>query len=119
MDDYARVAEQTPRVDKAVATLRWTGSWYTVFLTVEPQGAGNLPPALKSAVKTNVERFHLAGQDLEITALFCDIRGFSRISRNQGPTFTLDWINDVLSTLSACVWKHQGVLVDYIGPHPE
>jgi len=57
----------------------------------------------------------LAGQDLEITALFCDIRGFSRISRNHGPTFTLEWINDVLSTLSECVLKHQGVLVDYIG----
>ncbi|HLJ27821.1 MAG TPA: putative baseplate assembly protein [Candidatus Angelobacter sp.] len=66
MDDYARVAEQTPQVDKAVGTLRWTGSWYTVFLTVEPQGAGNLSPALKSAVRTNVERFHLAGQDLEL-----------------------------------------------------
>jgi len=57
----------------------------------------------------------LAGQDLEITALFCDVRGFSRISRNHGPTLTLEWINDVLSTLSGYVWKHQGVLVDYIG----
>jgi adenylate cyclase len=57
----------------------------------------------------------LNGQDLEITALFCDIRGFSRITRNHGPTFTLDWTNDVLSTLSDCVLKHEGVLVDYIG----
>jgi adenylate cyclase len=57
----------------------------------------------------------LIGQDLEITALFCDIRGFSRITRNHGPTFTLDWTNDVLSTLSDCVLEHDGVLVDYIG----
>jgi adenylate cyclase len=57
----------------------------------------------------------LSGQDVEITALFCDIRGFSRISRNHGPAFTLDWTNDVLSTLSDCVLKHEGVLVDYIG----
>ncbi len=57
----------------------------------------------------------LTGQDQEITVLFCDIRGFSRISRNQGTAFTLEWINDVLSTLSDCVLKHQGVLVDYIG----
>jgi adenylate cyclase len=57
----------------------------------------------------------LTGRDVEITALFCDIRGFSRISRNHGPTFTLDWTNDVLSTLSDCVVKHEGVLVDYIG----
>ena len=57
----------------------------------------------------------LTGQDLEISVLFCDIRGFSRISRNHGTAFTLEWINDVLSTLSDCVLGHGGVLVDYIG----
>jgi adenylate cyclase len=57
----------------------------------------------------------LTGQDREITVLFCDIRGFSRISRRHGPTITLEWTNDVLSTLSDCVQKHHGVLVDYIG----
>jgi adenylate cyclase len=57
----------------------------------------------------------LTGQDLEITVLFGDIRGFSRITRNHGPAFTLEWTNDVLSTFSDCVLKHQGVLVDYIG----
>jgi adenylate cyclase len=57
----------------------------------------------------------LTGQDREITVLFCDIRGFSRISRKHGPTVTLKWTNDVLSTLSDCVQKHHGVLVDYIG----
>ena len=35
--------------------------------------------------------------------------------RKHGPTITLNWTNDVLSTLSDCVQKHQGVLVDYIG----
>ena len=40
--------------------------------------------------------------------LFCDIRGFSRISRKHGPTITLKWTNDVLSTLSDCVQKHAG-----------
>jgi adenylate cyclase len=57
----------------------------------------------------------LDGKDVEITALFCDIRGFSRITRNHGPKFTFEWIKDVLSTLSDCVLKHEGVLVDYIG----
>lgn len=66
MADYAAVAEQNSQVDQAVATLRWTGSWYTVFLAVEPQGAGNLTTTLRKAVKKNVERYHLAGQDLEV-----------------------------------------------------
>lgn len=66
MADYAAVAEQNIQVDQAVANLRWTGSWYTVFLAVEPQGAGSLTTTLQRAVKNNVERYHLAGQDLEV-----------------------------------------------------
>ncbi len=66
MPDYAVVAEQNPQVDRAVGMLRWTGSWYTVFLAVEPQGGGNLTPDLRQALKKYVERYHLAGQDLEL-----------------------------------------------------
>ncbi len=57
----------------------------------------------------------LEGQDAEITVLFCDIRGFSRISERLGPTWTVHWINNVMGTLSDCVLDHKGVLVDYIG----
>ena len=57
----------------------------------------------------------LEGKDLEITVLFCDIRGFSRITSKHTPAFTVEWTHDVLSTLSDCVLKHNGVLVDYIG----
>jgi Baseplate J-like protein len=66
MADYAAVTELNPQVDKAVATLRWTGNWYTVFIAVEPQGAGNLTPTLQQSLKKSVERYHLAGQDLEL-----------------------------------------------------
>jgi adenylate cyclase len=57
----------------------------------------------------------LTGQDQEITVLFCDIRGFSRITGHLGPARTLAWVGDVLSTLSDHVLEHRGVLVDYIG----
>ena len=57
----------------------------------------------------------LKGRDLEVTMLFCDIRGFSRISDRLGPSGTVAWISDVMAVLSDCVDAHQGVLVDYIG----
>ncbi len=57
----------------------------------------------------------LEGQESEITLLFCDIRGFSRISEHLGPAKTVRWINGVMGTLSDCVLAHGGVLVDYIG----
>ena len=57
----------------------------------------------------------LKGRESEVTLLFCDIRGFSRISEKLGPAKTLEWINDVMGHLSDSVLAHQGVLVDYIG----
>jgi predicted phage baseplate assembly protein len=66
MADYEAVAETNPNVDQAVASLRWTGSWYTVFIAVEPKTGGNLTPALRTTLKTTEERYRLAGQDLEL-----------------------------------------------------
>jgi adenylate cyclase len=57
----------------------------------------------------------LKGRESEVTLLFCDIRGFSRVSEKLGPAGTVDWINDVMGVLSDSVLDHQGVLVDYIG----
>lgn len=66
MADYAAKAELNPQVDRAVASLRWTGSWYTVFIAAEPEGGGNLTPALSRTIKRGLERYRLAGQDLEV-----------------------------------------------------
>src|SRR5262249_17805825 len=57
----------------------------------------------------------LRGQDCEVSLLFADVRGFSRISERIGPAKTREWIVDVMGALSDCVLAHDGVLVDYIG----
>jgi adenylate cyclase len=57
----------------------------------------------------------LKGRDVEVSVLVCDVRGFSRVSERLGPEATMEWVGDVLSELSACVQRHHGVLVDYVG----
>jgi len=57
----------------------------------------------------------LKGRDAEVTLLFGDIRGFSRISERMGPEGTVEWINSMLGALSECVSAENGVLVDYVG----
>lgn len=64
--DYASVAEEHPAVFRAVAEFRWTGSWYTVFLTIDPRGTSRLDPALQESVKSWVAGFAQTGYDLEI-----------------------------------------------------
>jgi predicted phage baseplate assembly protein len=66
MADYDAMTELNSQVDRAAASLRWTGSWYTVFVAVEPNGGGNLTPTLAKTLKQNLERYRLAGQDLAL-----------------------------------------------------
>jgi predicted phage baseplate assembly protein len=63
-DDYAAVVERNRNVQRAAATVRWTGSWYTVFNTIDPV-AGADAKQLKSDLAPFVNRYRMAGQDLE------------------------------------------------------
>jgi hypothetical protein len=65
-EDYARAAEKHPEVAKAVATFRWTGSWHTVFVTVDRQAGLPVDAAFEARLRVFIERSRLAGYDLEI-----------------------------------------------------
>ncbi|MHC4084376.1 MAG: putative baseplate assembly protein [Planctomycetota bacterium] len=65
-EDYARATEKHPEVDKAVATFRWTGSWHTVFITIDPLGHTEVTPDLEAQVRSHITRYKLAGYDIEI-----------------------------------------------------
>ncbi|MGE3976717.1 MAG: putative baseplate assembly protein [Nitrospira sp.] len=66
MDDYAEMTERDPRVQQAAATLRWTGSWHTVFVTVDRLGGARVDPAYETDLRNRLESYRLAGQDIEI-----------------------------------------------------
>ena len=57
----------------------------------------------------------LEPRSADVSVLFADIRGFSRISERIGPDGTIRWINSVMSHLSDSVLKYDGVVVDYVG----
>jgi hypothetical protein len=64
--DYAVAAQTHPEVQRANATRRWTGSWYTWFVTTDRTGGLPVDPAFESAFGSYLDRFRLAGYDLEI-----------------------------------------------------
>ena len=49
--DYAEVSERNPRVQRAAATFRWTGSWHTVFVTADRFGGGVLDAAFETTLR--------------------------------------------------------------------
>ena len=65
-DDYATMAGRHPQVQRAVATERFTGSWYTMFLTVDRAAGQPVDAAFETDLRAFLERFRMAGHDLEI-----------------------------------------------------
>jgi predicted phage baseplate assembly protein len=64
--DYAAIAERHPGVQRAIATFCWTGSWHTVFITVDRLGGVAMDDDFEAAMRAHVERYRMAGHDLEI-----------------------------------------------------
>ena len=63
--DWVDVAERQSGIQKAAARLRWTGSWYTAFVTFDRQGGLPVDRTFKSRMLKALERYRLAGYDLE------------------------------------------------------
>ena len=66
--DYAEVTQRDRRVQRAAATFRWTGSWHTVFLTVDRLGGLLVDAPFETSIADFVERYRMAGYDLEVDA---------------------------------------------------
>ena len=66
--DYAAVAQRHPDVQRAAATRRWTGSWYTMFVAVDRRGGRPVDAPFEAEMRAFLERFRLAGLDVEVEA---------------------------------------------------
>lgn len=64
--DYAAIAQRHPQVQRAAATRRWTGSWYTIFITVDRRGGLGIDPEFETELRDFLEQYRLAGYDIEI-----------------------------------------------------
>jgi hypothetical protein len=66
--DWQALAQQNAAVARAAAALRWTGSWYTADVAVEPVGGGALTSSQATSLRQYLEPFRVAGQDLELNS---------------------------------------------------
>ncbi|HET6855295.1 MAG TPA: putative baseplate assembly protein [Pyrinomonadaceae bacterium] len=67
-DDYARLAERSPgrKVQRAGASLRWTGSWYAAEVSIDPFGSESADPELFKRIKGYLHRYRRMGHDVEV-----------------------------------------------------
>ena len=66
--DYAEITERNVDVQQAACTFRWTGSWLTAFVTVDRKGGRPVDDVFKQSVLEHLERYRMAGFDVEVNA---------------------------------------------------
>ncbi|TNJ35440.1 putative baseplate assembly protein [Arenimonas terrae] len=64
-DDYAAMTQRHEDVANAAATLRWTGSWHTVFVTPDRTGGETLTESFAQSLQRHLDRYRMAGHDLD------------------------------------------------------
>ena len=63
-EDYRAYAERIPGVQQAGAKARWTGSWLSEFVTVDPAGAFSLSTDLRTEVQRVMDCVRQVGREV-------------------------------------------------------
>ena len=75
-----------------------------------------MDPVLVKHLDLNDELItELGGHRREIAVLFVDIRGFTTMSESLQPEEVVGILNDYLSMVAECIFKHHGMLDKFIG----
>lgn len=66
-EDYGTQAVVVdPTLAKALGTFRWTGSWQTVFISVDPEGTEIVDDARRTSIASGMELYRMAGHDVDV-----------------------------------------------------
>lgn len=64
--NYAATARLNPEVQNATARFRWTGSWYTVYLTVDRKSGLPIDAQFRDSLLELLDAYRMAGHDIEL-----------------------------------------------------
>lgn len=74
-----------------------------------------VPPQLVEKMMEHPERYSMRAESKELTALFCDMRGFTRLSETLAPVELQAFLNRIFSRLSEIISRHGGTVDKYMG----
>jgi adenylate cyclase len=72
-------------------------------------------PQLVERMAHDPDNFPLESRDKELTILFADIRGFTRMAENMDPQQLRDYLNRFLTSMTEVIHAYNGTVDKYIG----
>jgi class 3 adenylate cyclase len=107
---YDEVSSLAEDFNRMVVQLR-EGRTYRDLLgmTASPEVADQLRRALEGG------RVNLNPQLLTATVLFCDIRGFTRLSESREPKYVISFLNEYMQGVVSIIRQHNGVVNKFVG----
>ncbi len=112
-----------PMIDPALATVGAGGVVLLHRLVGEQRARQHterrfrsyVAPAVVDLLVADDRRDVLVPRETELTVLFADIVGFTRIAERLGPEATGAWLNGVMSALTTTLHEHGATLDKYLG----
>lgn len=74
-----------------------------------------VPPELVEEMARNPKKYSLKGERREMTVLFSDVRGFTKVSEGMEPEELSQLMNELLTTITQVIQQHLGTIDKYMG----
>jgi adenylate cyclase len=74
-----------------------------------------VPPELVDEMLKDPDSYSMQATSKELTVLFCDMRGFTKLSETMDPTQLQALLNSVFSRLTHVIRSHRGTIDKYMG----
>ena len=72
------------------------------------------PSVVEQLIK-NPKALNLGGETREVTVVFADIRGYTRMSENLAPEAVMDFLNGYLKIMVEKIWEEGGTVTAFMG----
>ena len=76
---------------------------------------GYIPPELVDEMEENPQNYSMKAVNKELTVMFCDMRGFTKMSEKMGPTELQTLLNDLFSRLTTVIQHNRGTTDKFMG----
>jgi class 3 adenylate cyclase len=107
---YDEVSSLAEDFNRMVVQLREGRTYRDLLgLTASPEVAEQLRRALDGG------RVRLDPQLATATVLFCDIRGFTRLSESREPRYVINFLNEYMRGVIGVIRQHNGVVNKFVG----